>query len=172
MIHIGIDPGSQGAMAAVTQGGQIAWCRAFPHQNGKCTPHGIYDLLGGFLNSVNRNKCDVHVWLEKVQAPMIGKKQLGSSTSTFNFGKAFGWAEMAVIAHGLGYTLVHPRMWQRRMWQGTDGSLENKARSIQAAKRIWPSVDFRKSERARNPHDGITEACLIGLYGKQKWKGE
>lgn len=114
-----------------------------------------------------------HVFLEKVMpirtAGMDGRTRGQSSSFTFysGFGRLVGWLEALQVP----FTLVPPQTWQKQMYAGCDSKLEGKARSVQAATRLFPGVDFRVSERGRKPHDGKCEAALICEYGRRVLAG-
>jgi hypothetical protein len=111
-----------------------------------------------------------HVFLEKAQ-PMVrqGRKQGASGIFSYaaGYGEIIGWLKALQVP----FTLVPPATWGKVMHAGTDTKLDSKARSIQAAQRIFPGVDFRVSERGKVPHDGKCEAALICEYGRRVLAG-
>jgi hypothetical protein len=56
-------------------------------------------------------------------------------------------------------------MWQRKMFVGVSMKLDTKVKSEIVAKRLFPTADFRKSDRARVAADGLTDAACIAMYG-------
>lgn len=112
-----------------------------------------------------------HVFLEKCQ-PMVRKDRKGQGASGMftyatGYGRLIGWLEALQVP----YTLVPPQTWQKKMYAGVDGKLEGKARSVQAATRLFPGIDFRISERGKKPHDGKCEAALICEFGRRLLAG-
>ena len=94
-----------------------------------------------------------------------------SAKSNFNFGHIKGFKEGVLTAYGFDYKLVAPKVWQRGVWTEEDviikkGKKDTKATSLNAAKRLWPNHDFRKSNRAKKPHDGIIDAALMAEYAR------
>ena len=101
--------------------------------------------------------------------------------TTFTFGHNVGFLHGLLVAFKIPYTLVTPRKWQKEMWIAADhvettikdkkGQPKRivlpKPTSINAATRLFPSVDLRKSERSKNPHDGKCDSLLIALYAKR-----
>lgn len=85
-------------------------------------------------------------------------------TSTFSTARGYGTLIGIAAALGLPLRLVRARTWQGEMLAGAPGS-DTKARSVAAAQRQWPSHDFRRTPRCRDPHDGLTDAALIALWG-------
>ena len=61
--------------------------------------------------------------------------------------------------------VVSPTSWTKEMLRGVPG--DGKGRNILAAKRLFPDVDLRKSDRARVDHDGICDALLICEFGRR-----
>lgn len=116
------------------------------------------------------NPSDIHVVVEDVHA-LFG----ASAKSTFNFGWSLGILEGILAGMGIPYTKVAPKQWQREMWQGipivykSGKTVDTKATSLLAAKRLFPDVDFRKSARAEKPHDGIVDAILMAEYCRRKY---
>lgn len=149
-IFIGIDPGKDGAMAIVTDG---------------CTPprvipfdkvHFIAALQG--LKSTHDCTTDVRCILEHVGA-MPGQ----GSVSMFHFGENFGWLQGVLDAFAIPYELVRPQKWKKEFSCTSD-----KNTSIEVAKRLFPSVDLRRTPRCSKPHDGICEALLMAEYARRK----
>jgi hypothetical protein len=152
---VGIDPGLNGGIVAIRRRG-IEYKTAMPRLK---TGDKGQDLkaISEFFND-NKRRIGL-VCLELVHSmPKQGVK------STFTFGRVFGQIEGIVAAHGLECTLVRPREWQKEVHKGFEGT--PKERSLQAAKKLFPKEDFRKSNRARVPHDGIVDAALIALWGR------
>ncbi len=112
----------------------------------------------------------IHVVIEDVHA-IFG----ASAKSTFNFGWSLGVLEGMLAGMGIPYTKVSPKVWQKEMWQGVSPvyksgkTIDTKATSLIAAKRLFPNEDLRKSERATLAHDGIVDALLMGEYCRRKF---
>lgn len=119
---------------------------------------------------------NIHIVIEDVHA-IFGS----SAKATFNFGWSLGILEGLLTMAQIPYTKVAPKDWQREMWQGvkpiykpqkTEGQrkiVDTKATSLLAAQRLFPTIDFRKSERADKPHDGIVDAILMADYCRRKF---
>lgn len=113
---------------------------------------------------------DIHVVVEDVHA-IFG----ASAKATFNFGWSLGILEGVLSGIGIAYTKVAPKVWQKEMWQGVPTiykagkkTVDTKATSLLAAKRLFPNEDLRKSYRATLPHDGIVDALLMAEYCRRK----
>lgn len=109
-----------------------------------------------------------------------------AASSTFTFGFVAGVTEAALIALKLPYRKVNPKVWQKLAFMGVKeirkpstknklgkeikGKIDTKAMALVAAKRLYPNVDLRPTERSKNPHDGIVDALLMSWYCKQVYK--
>lgn len=85
-------------------------------------------------------------------------------TSTFSTGRGYGTIIGIAAAMGLPLRVVRARAWQDEMLAEVAGD-DTKARSVAAASLQWPAHDFRRTPRCRDPHDGLTDAALIALWG-------
>jgi len=106
--------------------------------------------------------------------------------ATFTFGHVAGATEATVIALGLPFKKLQAKIWQKWAFIGipeirkpskinkkgieVKGGLETKQMALLAAKRMFPNEDLRKSERSKNPDDGIVDALLISEWIKQNIK--
>lgn len=174
----GIDPGKDGALALIGDGKLVdRWPTPY-------LPDGSLDLPE-FCKLVSNLPAGCNVFLERVHA-IYGS----SATGTFEFGRAWGMAETALVMAKLPYTMVPPKTWQKEAWQGIveirkpstvvetvdkktgekvkkekPGAIDTKAMSLLAVKRLFPDADLRRTEKSKKPHEGIVDAILIALYG-------
>ena len=171
---IGCDPGKTGAIVTIdTETKTIS--KAVTPTVGKEIDWGVFaDLL--------RDKENSHIFLEHVHA-MFGT----SAKATFTFGGCFEGVKALIAALKIPYTLVQPKVWQGVMYQGIleirkapikittgkrkgqtmKGRRDTKAMSLQAAKRLFPKIDLRASDRCKIAHEGIVDALLIAEYGRR-----
>lgn len=107
-----------------------------------------------------------------------------SAKATFSFGEIFGTLQGILIALEIPYHLVQPKEWQKEIWINQDKvwkstgrvnkngqaikTIEQKATSINAAMRLFPSEDFRRSPKCKKPDDNKCDAMLICEYGRRK----
>ncbi len=94
---------------------------------------------------------------------------MGGSLANFNRGVQRGF-EWLLTALEIPFQLVPPRTWQKIMHTGEEGdlrALEMKQRSINAALRLFPGVDLRRTPRCSTAHDGKAEALLLAEYGRR-----
>lgn len=166
---IGIDPGKEGFIAVLSDDGLVFFSIA------------DHDDLGiaNFISQYSDKCC--HVVIEDVHA-VFGS----SAGATFEFGKINGFLNGLLVAHKIPYTLVQPKEWQGAIWTNADmvvshkkveqknGKVINrketdtKATSINAAQRLFPSVDFRRNERCKKIDDNKVDALLMAEYGRRK----
>jgi len=97
-----------------------------------------------------------------------------SAKATFSFGEIFGFLKGLFTALDIPYTLVQPKTWQNEIWINSDKvykegkRVDNKKTSINAATRLFPTIDFRKNDRCRTIDDNKVDATLIGEYARRK----
>ena len=148
MIFIGVDPGKEGGYAVMFPYGVIS-CRAWDND--------------GFVRIMRmvamRNDSKAIACVEKV-----GSKTGEGVTSTFNFGKAAGFIEGVLTSCEIPHQLVPPRTWK-----GEFGLNSDKANSVEVCKRLFPTVNLKRTERCKKDHDGMAEALLMAEYARRKW---
>lgn len=108
-----------------------------------------------------------------------------SAKATFSFGEIYGQLQGLLIANKIPYVLVQPKVWQKEMWTNSDmvvnykkvvvkgkettrKEVDTKATSINAAKRLFPNIDFRKTERCKKIDDNKVDATLMSEYARRK----
>ena len=88
--------------------------------------------------------------------------------STFAFGQGFGTILGMLKALGIPFSTVPPQRWQRAIWQPVDRAATTKQQSFNAARRLHPNTDFRRSARATTYDDNKVDATLISDYARLK----
>lgn len=157
MIYLGIDPGLNGGIARLAKPMDILFLDVTPVIGGK-----DYDIqeMKRILQSTKVDK--VFATIEN-QISMPGQ----GLTSTLQTGKGFGIWLGLLAGLEIPYQVVAAISWQRKLFTGVKGNLDTKAKSEVVAKRLFPTSDFRKSDRARVAHDGLTDAACIAEYGRR-----
>lgn len=168
--YIGIDVGNKGFISVIDNG-DYRFCSIEDSDNQSLSRFLLDETLGQ----------SVAVVIEDVHA-IYGS----SAEGTFNFGFIKGFLVGMLVAHKIPYTLVQPKEWQGEIWINADmvvnykkitqknGKVINrketdtKATSINAAQRLFPSVDFRKNERCRKVDDNKVDALLMAEYARRK----
>jgi crossover junction endodeoxyribonuclease RuvC len=155
MIYLGIDPGLSGGLAWMKMG-ELIETRFMPTAD-KFLDLRVLDI------QLKRHHIE-KAFLEKVAA-MPGQ----GVSSMFKFGRTYGAIEALLVANCIPYELIPPQRWTRSIHAGLEPLCLNptsKEKSALAASMLFKCYDFRKSKRARNPHDGMVDAALICEYGR------
>ncbi len=151
---IGIDPGLDGALVAITEQGlefQIMPVVAVGSRR-----QLDEEVLASWLRRQAIRQA--HVIIEAVHAmPAQGV------VSMFTFGTCWGLVRGICTGLGLSYELVRPQEWQKAMLAGQPEGAE-----YLVASRLWPHLEWRSSERSRKPHGGLVDAALIAEYGRRR----
>ena len=150
-IYIGIDPGSKGGIAVIT--------------DTKIVSLSLYDsfqiahILSQIYGEYKEN--GIMCTLEKVHSmPRDGVKQ------AFKFGENYGFVKGTLMALGIPFQEVPPQTWKKEY------SLLNttKQDSIKRCKELFPNVNLLPTERCKKESDGLAEALLICEYGRRHFK--
>jgi len=168
-MYMGIDPGAKGFITTYFDG---LWRHYSIEDN---------DLLGlaKILRQIKEMHPQIACVIEEVHA-LFGS----SAKSTFSFGWINGALIALLIANEIPYTLVQPKKWQAAIWSNKDmvvtfkkekrkdkeitkKDVNTKQTSINACRRLFPSLDLRKSERAKNPDDNKVDSILICEYARR-----
>lgn len=169
-VYLGIDVGSKGFITLNT-GSEFKFY--------SIADNDIYQLSDIFRDIKNEYPNIVCV-IESVHA-IFGS----SAKATFAFGEINGILKGLLMANKIPYHLVPPKTWQKEMWDNKDlvvsyktitvkgkdvskKDINTKQTSINAAKRIFPNIDLRKTERCKNPDDNKVDSLLIAEYGRRK----
>lgn len=165
-----IDPGSKGFIAMQC--------------NGEFSFYSIEDndlyQLSEIMDKIRNTYSNLVCVIEDVHS-VFGS----SAKSTFNFGFNKGYLIGLLAANKIPYVLVQPKTWQKEMWLNSDmvvnykkvtikdkevtkKEVDTKNTSINAAKRLFPHIDFRKSDRCKNLDDNKVDATLMSEYARRK----
>jgi hypothetical protein len=185
-IWIGCDPGKSGALVAIYSTGQIVM-KKVPLVKGT-REIDIKEFKNQFLSVFNITDTgelaeEVIVIIEDVHAIAMS-----SAKSQFQFGRALGILEGIVAALDLPFIKIQPKKWQGTCLEGVplifkpskpkankkgemvvSKSNDTKAMALVAAKRLYPGLSFKLTDKCTNDDDGIVDALLIAHYGKLKF---
>lgn len=164
--YIGIDPGALGFIAIIDKEGRKDFLSIADTR-----PSDI----ALYLAEISTHG-DVMCCIEDVHA-LFGA---GAGT-TFSFGRTNGLLEGFLIALKIPYVKVQPKEWQAEIWMNGDKvyttkerkgkpvrTVDTKNTSMNAAVRLFPDVDFRKSVKSKKLDDNKCDAMLICEYGRRK----
>lgn len=169
-MYIGIDVGAKGFISMQKDG---IWTHYSIEDN------DLYELSEIMLRARMDNDTIACV-IEDVK-PIFGS----SAKSTFAFGFNKGYLIGLLAANKIPYTLVAPKEWQKCIWTNADmvvshkvvvvkgkeqvkKDVNTKQTSINACKRLFPTVDLRKSTRSKKPDDNKVDSMLLSEYGRRK----
>ena len=113
----------------------------------------------------------------------VGGRGGWSATNNFNFGHTAGMQRMIFEMLDAEIIMVRPQKWQSVVRRGYDlmkvksstGKtmvVDSKMMAEHIATTEYPGIDFRKTERAKNNHDGKMDSFLICLYLMRTYKPE
>lgn len=155
-LHLGIDPGLRGGVAALDPGGQVIGTWPMPVAGGEIHAAGLADLLRS-LRCLDSHQDIGRVCLEKVAAmPKQGV------SSTFTFGSGWGMVRGVCAALAIPVLLVPPTVWKKRVLLGFT---HDKAGALQFCASRWPTNDL-VLPGCRKPHDGIADALCLAEYAR------
>lgn len=169
--YIAIDPGAKGFITLRTPDGRFLFY--------SIADNDFYEL-GKILHNIKTWYPDVFCVMEEVHALFNS-----SAKSTFSFGEINGLLKGLLIANSIPFELVQPKTWQKEIWINQDMVVEHKKvvvkgveksrkevntkqTSFNAAKRLFPDIDLRKSERCRNLDDNKCDSLLLCEYARRK----
>lgn len=146
-VFVGIDPGKNGALAAVDGNGKPLFCHPFGED-------GSSYIEAARRLAAMQGDSRMLVAIEKVWAmPHEGV------SSAFSFGENFGFICGVVRSFGFDPVFATPRQWQKHI-----GVTGDKGEHIAKAKELFPEADLRRTPRCKKDHDGIADALLLAEY--------
>lgn len=169
--YIGIDPGAVGFITAMFPNGNFEFYSIEEND----------DLdLNRILKSIKERSWMVSAVIEDVHA-IFGC----SAKSTFAFGEIKGILKGLLVANEIPYTLVQPKIWQGEIWNNQDmivsyrtvkrddkeikqKVVDTKSTSINAARRLFPSIDLRKNDRCKKIDDNKVDSLLMAEFARRK----
>lgn len=169
-LFIGIDVGSKGFISAQYNG---SWEHISIEDNDL---YQLSEKLREWATQHVRIACVI----EDVHA-IFGS----SAKSTFQFGFNKGFLIGLLSANKIPYTLVAPKEWQKEIWGNSDmvvtykevtirgkkinkKEVNTKQTSINACKRLFPTLDLRKSDKAKKIDDNKVDSILMSEYARRK----
>ena len=168
--YIGIDPGSIGFITIRHHDGEYEFIPL----------DGCDFRMLSLKLAMLREETDTFAIMEEVHA-IFGS----SAKATFAFGEINGLLKGLLITTGIPYQLVQPKQWQKEIWINQDMVVDHKKvivkgveqnrkevntkqTSLNAARRLFPDIDLRKTERCKKPDDNKCDSLLICEYARRK----
>ena len=180
-ILFGIDPGKDGYITA-WDGEQFTFYAMPTHKvdTGEVLESGKPKMktefhISGLVDLVFIIKRDFPEHNFKVAIEEVGGRGGWSATNNFNFGHTAGLQRMVFEMLRAEIIMVRPQKWQSVVRQGYDLKkvksstgktmvVDSKMMAEHIATTEYPQIDFRKTQRAKNNHDGKMDSFLICLY--------
>lgn len=167
---LGIDPGNTGSFV-LTNGVKLKTWEMPLIQSGKnktISHRGVMEILSDVV--IEDDVIDgpeVQVYLERAMPMAMGSKH------AFSYGRGFEAIVIAIETIKLPMTMVEPQKWAKEMHEGISADLKPKAKSLIAAKRLFPKlVAMLPTKPKGGVHDGMIDALLIAGYGLRKQGGQ
>jgi hypothetical protein len=160
-VILAVDPGATGAFACLTDDGDLLWSVTAPDPY---TPHTV----GMILDDYEDRPFDQAVLEQAQNMPGQG------GSSSFKYGRGFGWIEMGLADRRIPVSCVTPAVWKRTL-----GLTADKTKAVALAQRTWPQHRHWFMSSRHGGDDGINadrahgraEAALIGLWYLRTRKG-
>jgi len=170
-VRIGIDPGKQGGIFICFPGNKFEFFKI--PLIGK--EYDIHEMNSVIQLNTDSDFFDYYAVIEDVHA-IFGS----SANATFDFGFGCGLLEGILTANKIPYTKVQPKKWQAEMFEGIPKQTklssskktsvtDTKRMAEMAAKRLFPNIDLRASEKCSKSHDGKVDALLICEYCRRNF---
>ena len=165
---IGIDPGMTGGLAVLNTRGTPVLLSGIPLRLVPGRKRATYDLVA--IRALLAPWCEESA-LAVVEWPgPIPPRRFAGHLANHARGVAEGWAWMLI---GIGWARelvlpVRPQAWQRDMLADVRGS-DTGERAIAGARRRWPRLDLRRTDRCTTPDLGRVDALLLAEHGRRRW---
>lgn len=159
MIILGVDPGKQGGFAMMSEDEVSVFAMPLDSED-EYNRRALADWFHQHYYKIT------HCFIE-----MAAMRRGNSAQSGFTVGRGFGMLEGMLNAFHIPYTIVYSQTWSKKYPHNvTEQDKDKRYKMIKQAraliaKRLYPNMDLRKSDRCKNLHDGIVDALLICDYG-------
>lgn len=165
MSFVGIDPGKDGAVAALDETGEIEDIFDMPleivgmRKNGRPKHQVDARMLAGILEAWHETDKLTAVMESVSSSPQMG------AVSAYSFGEGVGIIKGVLAALHIDVIMVTPREWKKHY--GLVGGRDNKDQSLELARAQWATQSHREWFRLKK-HSDRAEAALIALYAQSK----
>lgn len=160
---VAIDPGFTGAIVCMYfppdhQPAQLLGTHAMPvkvfGKEKEIDPDRVAEIIRFYGPS--------HIFLERAVSFGMGTK------SAFNYGRGFGYVELAIRSCLISYSYVEPSKWTKDMHAGISSDLKGKVKSQMAIERLFPHLLSKIPQVKGKRHDGVVDAMLIADWGRRQ----
>lgn len=168
MNYLAIDPGSKGFITLLKEDGTREFYSMLDGDT--------LDMAKFIRDAILRYSGNIMAVMEEVHS-IFGS----SSKATFSFGEINGYIKGVLTALNVPYTLIQPKKWQKAVWINQDLVYESKTdkdgksrrqintkqTSYNAARRLFPTVDLRRTDKCKNFDDNKVDSILIAEYARR-----
>lgn len=163
MIFVGCDPGKTGFLTIYDEENQTHRFFQIPLMHDRLDSRMMYSMIDQSRLDMFDIRGLVTIYVEDVHS-LFGM----SAKSNFSFGQIYG-SILAVTDMFCDTTLVQPKEWQKVMHQGIEKNEDKKVMSLQAAQRLFPDMDFKRTDRCTTPDHNLVDSLLICEYARIKY---
>jgi crossover junction endodeoxyribonuclease RuvC len=155
-IILGIDPGLDGAIAVLTEAGELVAIHDMPTlEDGAKGRRAVNPAL--FASIIYASQATVAF------CELVGPRPTDGTTGAFGFGRSRGIIEGVLAAAGIPLAMIAPPVWKRAANIAPGKENKDSARSVAISR--WPS---KAALFARKCDFDRAEAALIAVAGTQK----
>jgi len=155
-IFLGIDNGKQGAIVGVDNNENIIFKRIMPLKDKE---YDVGQLQCDFKMLAHQFTCVV--CLEKAYS-----MPYNSGKSDFKMGFQYAQLQTMMIYNDIEFVITTPQRWMKGVLKGIKAK-NTKEASISFVTTKWPTVDWKRTSRCKNIHDGLADAACMALYIKK-----
>ena len=156
-VIFGIDPGKRGGIVVIDEEGGVLAKSIMPLKpDGGYNITSLYEFIRAILR-LYKGKTFFYLFSEEVMQYSKGKLGLQS------LGYCAGAINTLCVVLNIKQYNVAPKVWQKVILG--DNIKDTKKESIDWVLKRYPHYRWKKNERARVYHDGLTDACCIAHYG-------
>lgn len=155
-LYLGIDNGKHGGLVVIDENNNVVEMLSMPVFGDKVLEIDVPQLVAF-----------VRKWEPRIKMATLEKVFTMPATSRAvcqMLGRFLGLAEGICVTLNIPFKIAAPREWQGSMFAHMSFP-DTKTASITVAKRLQPQVDWTGGEK--KPHDGLTDAYCLAVFGKQ-----
>ena len=145
---VGIDPGKSGAMAVIWRDETLR-PTLVPYTGPLCYVSNFYGLAAYCVRIV-------------VERLFARPGKMSSAKANFELGRCMGELETMLSMCGVPFQEITPQAWQKEF--GISG---DKQTHVDCAKRLFPGVSLKRSEKCVKDFDGYADALLMAEYARR-----
>jgi len=169
---IGIDIGLKGGMSLINEDSKLIYCIPIP----------VRDVLVGKSirpqYEIEKVYKELFDWLQKHEIRKALFERLRaipnqSSQTGFSMGSGSMMFKTLFTVMEIDFDEVEPYTWQKSIFGKCGISYsgdETKRASVEAAKKLFPGQEFKRTARSRTACDGLTDSALMAIHCKDTIK--